>query len=56
MEGQVTPLPSPNTNMISSSALYIHEILIYNTLIVTQQGSLARTDQSRGSTFLLPWP
>lgn len=40
--------------MISSCALYIHEILIYNTLIGTQQGSLAQTDQSGGWLFLLP--
>lgn len=43
MGGQVIlDLPTPpNTNMISSCALYTHEILIYNTLIGTQQDSLA---------------
>lgn len=54
MEDQATLLPTPHSNMISSCALYIHEILIYNTLIGTQQGSLARTDQSCGSPFRLP--
>lgn len=42
--------------MISSCALCIHEILIYNALISTGQDSLAQTDPSRGSTFLPSGP
>ena len=51
--GDPAPQP-PHANMISSCALYIHEILIYNTLIGIQQGSLAQADQSWGSAVLLP--
>lgn len=35
-------------------ALYIHEILIYNALISTRQGSLAKADQSYSSSSLPP--
>lgn len=56
MEDQVTCTSNLGSNMISSCALYIHEILIYNTLIGTQQGSLVETDQSHGLLFPPPWP
>ena len=36
------PTPHPHFNVISSCTLYIHEILIYSTLIGTQQVSLHR--------------
>ena len=48
--------PTPHANMISSCAPYIHEILIYNTLIGIQQGSLARADQSWVLSGPPPWP
>lgn len=54
IEGQLTLPPPSCINIIFSCALCIDEILIYNKLIGTQQGSLAQTDQSCAWTFLLP--